>query len=145
MKYKIQTLQEGKKPNDDMCRAVAAMFPTFVDETNVALTRHEEPGSFISQSKMADYTVDGETSTIASEVRSMAMAAQRYRNKHYQTRQHRFGRDTVMVNADAGAVEDDDGADEVEEDDEDDAALIGYDSDGEGESEGEAEEETEME
>ena len=34
MKYKIQTVAAGKTPNDEMCKAIAAMFPPFVDETN---------------------------------------------------------------------------------------------------------------
>lgn len=146
MKYKIGCLQEGKKPNNDICRAVAANFPTFVDETNVSRTRADWPDSFYSKSELSDLTIEPEASAIASEVRSMAMAAYRYRNKHYMTRQHREKGDTVMADADADAgAEDAEGGVGVDgEEGEDDAALIGLDSDGEESEEGEPEE-TEME
>jgi hypothetical protein len=143
MKYKIQTLGAGKHPNDDMCRAIAAMFPTTIDETNVHLTRVDEPLSYLSQSKFSDYIIEGDASTIAAEVRSTAMAAHRYRIKHYKRRNKRHGDGDVDVAMNDADVEDatEVGAARVHtpEPDEDDAALIGLESESEGEeSEAEA-------
>lgn len=136
MKYKIQTLAAGKEPDDDMCRAVAAMFPAIVDDSNVHLTRIDEPGSFLSQSAHADYTIEGEASTLASEVRAMAMAAYRYRNKQFMARNRRGGAvdgDVDMVDA-VAAGEAEAGAKRVETptEEESDAALIGLESESEG-------------
>jgi hypothetical protein len=132
MKYKIQTVAAGKKPNDDMCKAIEAMFPPFVNEENVHLTRADEPGSFISQSDQADYTIEGEASTIASEVRSTAMAAFRYRNKHYKGRNYAVDGDVVMTDVDAqDAAAEGAGRITTPGQDESDAALIGLESESE--------------
>ncbi|KIW07341.1 hypothetical protein, variant 2 [Verruconis gallopava] len=146
MKYKIQTLAAGKQPNDEMCRAIIAMFPPFVDDTNVHLTRADEPLSYLSKSQYADYTIEGEASTIASEVRSTAMAAFRYRNRHYQRRNKKIkSRD---VDGDVDMLDADEDTLRVERavaeetpppGEESDAALIGLESDSEGDQDMEAE------
>jgi hypothetical protein len=136
MKYKIQILAAGKTPNDDMCKAIAVMFPPFVDDDNVHLTRADEPGSYLSQSEFADYTIEGEASTIASEVRSTAVAAFRYRNKHYKKRDRMVDDDDDVAMGGMGAEEAvEEGAVRVNvpSEDENDAALIGLDSESEGE------------
>lgn len=81
MRYKIQLLSAGRKPNDELCSAVVCMFPCFVDDSNVHLTRIDEPGSFLSKSKHFDYKIEGEAAALAAEVRATAMAAHRYRDK----------------------------------------------------------------
>jgi hypothetical protein len=96
MKYKIHCLGAGKKPNDQMCRAVAAMFPTHVDEDNVSMTRHEAFGSFFSKSLYANYRINTEASGMAAEIRSMAMAAYRYHKRHYGGESHGGDGDIVM-------------------------------------------------
>lgn len=112
------------------------MFPPFVDESNVHLTRADEPGSFISQSDQADYNVEGEAAFIASEIRATAMAAWRYKNKQQQEGPVRSNRDrdedVDMLDGDA---ERDRTGPVATPGQESDAALIGLDSESEGESE----------
>jgi hypothetical protein len=152
MKYKIQTLSAGRKPNDEMCSAVVSMFPCFVDDTNVHLTRVDEPGSYLSKSKHFDYKIEGEAAALATEVRATAMAAHRYRDK---TDRGRIRRSVSVVSGMSGvsmdtidravAKEAKEGKEgrrkRVPESpnmtavDESDAALIGLDSESEGDHE----------
>ena len=149
MKYKIQTLGANKVPDDEMCRAVCAMFPHFVDDTNVHLTRIDEPNSFLSKSKYSDYVIEGEAAALASEVRATAMAAHRYRNKQFRSRTRRGSvsafsasgvSDVSMGGVEGGRVRDKQAMQgkvpEVPESpaaEESDAALIGLESESEGE------------
>jgi hypothetical protein len=122
------------------------MFPPFIDDKNVHLTTYDKPG-FFKSSEYKDYPIDAEFALVASEVRSMAMAAWRYRGRHYHGRQRRLtsesGRSTSRPGSVGGsnggsrkgsvAASEGGGGEEREEDE--DMVLIGFDEGSEGEEE----------
>ena len=146
MKYKIQSLASGKIPDDEMCRAVAAMFPTFIDDSNVHLTRIEAGAqSYLAKTPYKDFPIEGEAAALASEVRATAMAAHRYRNKQYRGRTRResqlSGSDVSL--SEVRAMREARKGMKIPESpaaEESDAALMGLDDESEGEQDGSDEE-----
>ena len=74
-------LAAGRVPNDPMCRAVVSLFPPFVSDKNVHLTRLDEPENLLKKGEYKDYAVDPEMSGLAAEVRATSMAEWRYKGK----------------------------------------------------------------
>lgn len=142
MKHKLTLLSESKPPQNEMYHAICSMFPAFIDDKNVQLTTYDKPGYFRS-SEYKDYPIDAEFALIASEVRSMAMAAWRYQGRHYQGRQRRMTSESARSMASemdgkgampSGSRAPSEAPSEVgrkrrdEREEENDKALIGYDS-----------------